>query len=286
MRILITGANGILGRALSERLANGHTLFLWGRDEVDLIDETRVRAAAEGMDFEAVIHTAAMTDVDRCESEYELAMAVNRDAARIVAVLARERGAKMVAVSTDYVFDGAKGAPYLEEDTPSPINAYGRTKLAGEVEVLRSGVASIVVRTSWLFGPGGKNFVDTIASKLDKGDGLEVVDDQRGSPTYSRDLAHAIELLLRRGSVGTVHVTNSGNTTRHGLAVEIGRYIGSAAAIAPIPSSRIKRPATRPAYSVLSGARYRALTGESPRPWEEALHHYLASRKAATGEAA
>lgn len=286
MRVLITGANGILGRALSTRLAKAHTLFLWGRDEAELTDEAKVRAAAKGIEFEAVVHAAAMTNVDGCESEPERAMAANRDATRIVADLARERGASIVYVSTDYVFDGTKGSPYLEEDPPRPISVYGRTKLAGEEAVRASGAKCLIVRTSWLFGLGGKNFVDTIATKLGRGEALEVVDDQRGSPTYASDLAQGIELLLRRGSEGTVHFTNSGQTTWYGLAVEIGRYVGTSATITPTTSDRFKRPAPRPAYSILSGARYRALTGETPRPWEEAVHHYLASRKALAGEAA
>ena len=286
MRILVTGANGILGRALAERLGKAHTLFLWGRDEADLTDEAQVRAAAQGIEFDAVIHAAAMTNVDGCETEPEKAMAANRDGTRHVAELARERNAVIAYVSTDYVFDGSKGAPYLEEDPPNPINAYGCSKLAGEEAVRASGARSLVVRTSWLFGHGGKNFVDTIATKLARGEALEVVDDQRGSPTYARDLAHGIELLLRRGATGTVHVTNSGQTTWYGFAVEIGRYLGSTASILPTTSDRFPRPAARPKFSVLSGARYRALTGESLPPWEEALHHYLASRKAMAGEAA
>jgi len=189
-------------------------------------------------------------------------------------------------VSTDYVFDGSKGSPYMEEDPTGPINVYGRTKLAGEDAARASGAPSLIVRTSWLYGRGGKNFVDTIAAKLGKGESLEVVDDQRGSPTYARDLADGIEVLLRRGATGTVHVTNSGQTTWHGFAVEIARYLGSSAAIAPTTSDRFQRPAPRPKYSVLSGARFRGLTGESLRSWDEALHHYLASRKAVAGEAA
>ena len=246
MRVLITGANGILGRALSERLGGAHTLYLWGRGEADLTDEAQVRAAGKSIAFEAVIHAAAMTNVDGCETEPERAMAANRDATRFVADLAREKGATLVYVSTDYVFDGSKGSPYLEEDPTGPINAYGRTKLAGEKAALASGAPCLIVRTSWLFGPGGKNFVDTIATKLGRGEHLDVVDDQRGSPTYARDLAYAIELLLRRGALGTVHATNSGHTTWHGFAVEIARYLGTSGTIAPTTSDKFRRPAPRP----------------------------------------
>jgi dTDP-4-dehydrorhamnose reductase len=286
VRILVTGANGMLGRALAERLSGGHTLLLWGRGEADLSDEAAVREAARSIEFDAVIHAAAFTEVDRCESEYELALRGNRDAVRHVALLARDRGARFVTVSTDYVFDGTKGTPYVEEDPTAPVNAYGRSKLEGEREALASGAAALVVRTSWLFGPGGKNFVDTIAGKLERGEPLEVVDDQQGSPTYTRDLAHGIARLLGRGVTGIVHVTNRGQTTWHGFAVAIARYLGSATPIAPISSDRIRRPAPRPAYSVLSGERYASLVGERMPRWEDALHHYLAARSATGGAAA
>lgn len=286
MRVLVTGAGGMLGRALQEKLQGAHTLFLWGREEADLTDDAQVAAASGGIVFDAVVHAAAMTDVDRCESEPDRALAVNRDAARNVADLARERGALLVYVSTDYVFDGAKRSPYLEEDPVGPINAYGRSKLEGERAVQASGARALVVRTSWLFGPGGRNFVDTIASKLERGESLRVVDDQRGSPTYTRDLAHAIELLLRRGSTGTVHATNSGTTTWYGLAREIARVLGSDAPITPVASEEFPRPAPRPRYSVLSGARFRAWTGENLRPWEEAVAHHLAARRSRSGEEA
>ena len=274
----------MLGRALQEKLRGAHTLYLWGREEADLTDAGQVGSAARGIAFDAVVHAAAMTDVDRCESEPDRALAVNRDATRNVADLARERGALFVYVSTDYVFDGTKRSPYLEEDPVGPINAYGRSKLEGERAARESGARSLVVRTSWLFGAGGKNFVDTIASKLERGESLRVVDDQKGSPTYTRDLVHAIELLLRRGATGTVHATNSGTTTWFGLAREIARVLGSDSSIEPVPTEAFPRPAPRPRYSVLSGARFRAWTGENLRPWEEAVGHYLAARRSRSME--
>lgn len=286
MRILVTGAEGILGRAIREGLASGNTLYLWGRDEVDVRDPERVRSAAAGIEFDAVIHAAAMTAVDRCESEFELAMATNRDGARHVAALAEERGATLVYLSTDYVFDGAKDGPYVEDDPPRPINAYGRSKLAGEVAAREVASKCLIARTSWVFGEGGKNFVDTIADLLRKGESPEVVIDQRGSPTYARDLARGIERLLRLGAAGVVNVTNSGSTTWHGFAVEIARYLGSAVPIRETTSDRFARPAARPRNSALSGERYRALTGESLPPWQEAVHDYLSRRPGLKGVAA
>jgi len=286
MRILVTGAEGILGRAIREWLASGNTLYLWGRDEVDVRDRDRVFAAAKGIEFDAVIHAAAMTAVDRCETEFDLAMSTNRDGTGHVASLAAERGATMVYLSTDYVFDGTKVDAYREDDPPKPINAYGRSKLAGEVVTRETAKKHLTVRTSWVFGEGGANFVDAIAGKLNKGEAPEVVTDQRGSPTYARDLARGIEKLLRLGTVGTVHVTNSGDTTWHGFAVEIAHYLGSPLPVRETTSDRFVRPAPRPKNSVLSGERFRALTGESLPSWQDALHDYLGRRSARKGAAA
>lgn len=286
MRILVTGADGILGRAIREWLASGNTLYLWGREEVDVCDPQRIQAAAKGIEFDAVIHAAAMTAVDRCETEHELAMATNRDGTRNVAALAEERGATLVYVSTDYVFDGTKEGPYLEDDPPRPINMYGHTKLAGEVAARGTARKCLVVRTSGVFGEGGRNFVDTIAELLRRGESPEVVTDQHGSPTYARDLALGIERLLRRGITGTVHVTNSGSTTWHGLAVEIARYLGLSDRIRATTSERVARPAPRPRNSILSGERYRALTGEPLPTWQEALRDYLGRRAGKMGTAA
>ena len=282
MRLLVTGANGILGRAIAERLGGAHTLLLWGREEADLTDPAQVEAASRGLTFDAVIHAAAMTNVDLCETERDLAFLNNRDATRHVGALAKERGATLVYVSSDYVFDGTKTTPYLEEDPTGPKSVYGSSKLAGEAAAAASGAPYIVVRTSWLFGAGGKNFVDTIAAKLAQGAPLRVVDDQKGSPTYARDLAHAIELLLRRGAQGIVHATNSGQTTWYGFAREIASAMGIAdASITPVTTEEFPRPAPRPRYSVLSGARFRALTGENLRPWEEGVRQYLSARRSA-----
>lgn len=286
MRILVTGAEGILGRAIREWLASGNTLYLWGRDEVDVRDRERVFAAAKGIEFDAVIHAAAMTAVDRCETEFDLAMATNRDGTRHVASLAAERDATMVYLSTDYIFDGTKSGPYLEDDPPKPINAYGRSKLAGEEVTRETARKHLTVRTSWVFGEGGANFVAAIAEKLSRGEAPEVVTDQRGSPTYARDLARGIEKLLRLGATGTVHVTNTGSTTWHGFAVEIARHLGSPLPVRETTSDKFKRPAARPTNSVLAGDRFRSLTGESLPTWEDAVHDYLGRRSARKGAAA
>jgi dTDP-4-dehydrorhamnose reductase len=286
MRILVTGAEGILGRAIREWLGPRHTLYLWGRGEADVEDPARVAEAARGIEFDAVIHAAAMTEVDRCESEFDRALSVNRDGTRNVARLARERGAVLVYVSTDYVFDGSKEGAYQEDDPPSPINAYGRSKLAGEEAAREIAPRCLIARTSWLYGLGGRNFVDSIAEKLQQGEIPEVVTDQRGSPTYARDLARGIERLLCAKATGVVHVTNRGETTWFGFAVAIAKHVGSGLAVRPTTSERFVRPARRPANSVLSGERFRALTGHTLPHWEEALRDYLTRRAEAKRGAA
>jgi dTDP-4-dehydrorhamnose reductase len=208
---------------------------------------------------------------------------VNRDGARNVALGCRETGTKLIHISTDYVFDGRKGEPYTENEVSHPINIYGQSKLEGEREILRlqtsdSRLQTLIVRTSWLFGKNGRNFVDTILRLSGERDELRVVDDQVGSPTYTVDLSEAIERLIDRGATGIVHCSNSGECSWYLFAREILRLKGKGGlSIIPIKSDELKRPAPRPPYSVLSNERYYNLTGYRMRSWEESLGDYLTS---------
>jgi dTDP-4-dehydrorhamnose reductase len=282
VRILITGANGILGRALRERLTGGDTLYLWGREEADITDEAATRAASRGLVFDTVIHAAAYTNVDGAESEPARAMSVNRDGTRNVAALARERGAVFVYVSSDYVFDGTKGAPYVEEDPPHPLGVYGATKLAGEEAALDSGAPCLVVRTSWLFGTHGPNFVEAIRNQIAKGTNpLRVVSDQQGRPTYTPHLADAIIrlALLATESAdarGIVHYADGPACSWFDFAQAIVEETGSDVTVKPVTTDEFPRPAKRPAYSVLSTVRYERLTGAAPASWRDGLRDYLA----------
>lgn len=280
MRIIITGAEGQLGAELVGALAAHGEVIGTTLADLDVTDPGCAdRVAALRPDW--VVHAAAATDVDGCEREPECAMAVNADGARRVAEGCRRAGAGLVYMSTDYVFDGNKGAPYTESDPPGPLNAYGRSKLEGERATRSLTSPWVIVRTAWLYGTHGKNFVKTILRKVAAGERLRVVDDQVGSPTYAGDLAGAVALLLSQGLTGLYHVSNSGACSWYEFAREILRLCGSdSTSLSRITSAELNRPAPRPAYSVLENAAWRAAGLPPLRPWPEALAAMLAALKA------
>jgi dTDP-4-dehydrorhamnose reductase len=243
--------------------------------EVDITDapatEEVVRAAAP----RAVVHCAAWTDVDGAESQEATALAVNGDGAGNVARAAAAHGARVVQVSTDYVFDGTKGEPYVEDDPPGPLSAYGRTKLAGEQAVAAATPDHAIARTAWLFGAGGKNFVDTVLRLAADRDELPVVADQVGSPTWVGHLAPALLDLAEGDGRGVFHVTASGVCSWCDLAAEAFAQAGAACRAVPTTSADFPRPAPRPALSALRATR--AGTPVLP-PWQEGLAAHLASR--------
>jgi dTDP-4-dehydrorhamnose reductase len=220
---------------------------------------------------------AAYTDVDGCERNPDLAFAVNRDGAANVATAAKLVGARLVFLSSDYVFDGKKTTPYEIGDARNPQSVYGRTKAEAEIKLLELMPNCCIARTSWLFGTGGKCFPDTILKLAAIRPALDVVNDQSGCPTYARDLARAITQLCRKNATGIVHVTNTGNCTWFEFAQEIVRSKGLAATVRPVSSEQMARPAPRPAYSVLSPTRLQALGIEMPS-WRDALKRYLEER--------
>jgi len=280
MRVLVVGHKGMLGQDLMRILEGRHVLSGADCDELDIREIESVRACLKTHAPEAVINAAAYTNVDGAESEESLAHDVNAKGAGNVAMAARELGARTVHLSTDYVFDGKKAAPYLEGDPTGPINAYGRSKLAGELAVLEADPDALIVRTEWLYGKGGKNFVETIIRLAGERDRLTVVDDQRGSPTWTVHLAKGIERLMSAGATGIVHATNSGVTTWHKFAVRIIELAGiKGVRVDPITSDQLDRPAKRPRNSVLDGSKFARITGAPMPAWEEALKHYMAERK-------
>jgi len=277
MRIEVIGCRGQLGRELMEVLegssheASGHDV-----DGVDVADPASVAAVLEAARPEAVINCAAWTAVDTAESEPEAAWQVNATGPRVLAEACRDRGIWLCHLSTDYVFDGTATEPIPEDATPHPRSAYGRGKLAGE-EAVREVLPGRhqVVRTSWLYGQRGPNFVLTILRAAGEGRPLRVVDDQWGSPTWTGHLAPALIRLLELAAAGTYHLTGSGSTSWHGFAEAILAAAGIRAALEPIPTSARPAPAPRPAYSVLDNRAWREL-GEAPLPaWEGGLRTYL-----------
>ena len=279
MRAMVTGAEGQLGAALT-RLLGDRVAWSGGRAELDVTDPDRVAAQVAEVRPDVVINAAAYNAVDAAEDDPVGAFAVNAFAPLYLASAAGESGAAMVHVSTDYVFDGAAARAYLESDAPAPLSVYAASKLAGENLVEGAGGAVLVVRTSGVFGRGGSrakrgSFPERILARARAGDPLRVVDDQVLSPTYAPDLAAAIVALVERGALGLVHVTNSGETSWHGLAVATLELSGVSADVATLTTAELGAAARRPAYSVLGSERLEGLGVGPLRSWRDALGELL-----------
>ncbi len=274
--IVVVGAKGMLGHDLMEVLEGD----VRGLDlpELDITDLASVRKSLLTLRPRLIVNAAAYTDVDGCEANVEQAMAVNGEGVGLLALTAREIGAKLVQVSTDYVFDGNKGEPYLEDDAIGPLSIYGESKLAGELNAAMA-PEFLIVRTQWLYGLHGKNFVETMLRLAAERSELSVVDDQVGSPTFTRDLALAIKALLDKGCCGTYHVANAGFCSWNEFARAIFVEEGVAVTVSHMSTEQLNRPARRPLYSTLDCGKLAADAGFVPRPWREALKEYLEIRK-------
>lgn len=246
--------------------------------DTDIRDAKRVREAVKGTRPDWIVLAAAYTDVDGCEGNPELAFAVNRDGAANVASAATEVGARLLFLSSDYVFDGKKTTPYEAGNPRNPQSVYGRTKAEAEIKLLEQMPDCCIARTSWLFGVGGKCFPDTILKLAASRPVLDVVNDQRGCPTYAADLARAIMQLCRKNASGIMHATNVGDCTWFEFAQQIVESAGLTTTVRPVSSEQMARPAPRPAYSVLSPACLQALGIEMPS-WRDALQRYLEQRQ-------
>jgi dTDP-4-dehydrorhamnose reductase len=278
MRVLVTGAAGMLGREVaSVAKAAGHCVSALSREDLDVLDAGTLRRTVAGERPDAVVNCAAWTDVDGAESDEAAATALNGDAARELAEAAAVAGASVLYPSTDYVFDGTKRTPYVESDPVAPQTAYGRSKLAGEIATAAANDRHFIVRTAWLFGIGGRNFVDTMLRLSETHDRLKVVMDQVGSPTYAVHLAAAIVRLLEVDSYGVHHVAGAGQCSWYDLAAETFRREQRQVTVSPCTAAEFPRPAQRPAYSVL--ATERRSTPALPH-WGDGLGAYLGERAA------
>jgi dTDP-4-dehydrorhamnose reductase len=257
---------------------SGDTVTGLSSREADIRDAKRVQEVVRETRPDWVLLAAAYTDVDGCESNADLAFAVNRDGAVNVATAAKTAGARLVFFSSDYVFDGKKTTPYETGDERNPQSVYGRTKAEAEVRLLELMPECCIARTSWLFGTGGKCFPDTILKLAASRPALDVVNDQRGCPTYAVDLARAIIQLCRKSVDGIVHVTNASDCTWFEFAQDIIRSAELSASVRPVSSQQMARPAPRPACSVLSATRLKSLGIEMPS-WRDALLRYLEQRQ-------
>ncbi len=277
MKVLVTGSSGMLGHDLSEALSlKGWDTFGLDYHIGDVTDLKGVRSVMKEFRPDTVVHCAAYTDVDGCEKDPDKAFKVNGLGTKNMAISCQEVGASMVYISTDYVFDGEKKRPYDELDNPNPINVYGRSKLLGEYYVQHLLNRFSIIRTSWLFGKNGKNFIDTILNLFKKEDTLKIVDDQLGSPTFSKDLASKVGEVIEREGFGVYHVTNSGICSWYEFAVKIVELADlQGKTVEPTDSETFKRPAKRPKNSILENRLLKLEGYGLLRSWGDALKEYL-----------
>ncbi len=289
MKIIITGAGGMLGSALASRFAgknDKYEVIVLSRADLDIRDLEKIKEVFKASKPDVVINGAAYTGVDKAERERELAFGVNSDGVENLAICASEVGAKLVHFSTDFVFDGSGTKPYKEDDRTSPIGVYGESKLEGEARLQKISDNFLIIRTSWLYGPKGKNFVTAIMNKVTSESELNVVCDQYGSPTYTIDLAEATEKLLEKDGRGIYNFSNDSGESGmswHEFAVGIwGQMVFrdmpyTIASVGEVTTEQYPTPAKRPKYSVLDTAKYTELTGSKPPDWKEALIRYFNS---------
>ena len=276
MKILIPGGGGMVGRMLAAVAPKrGHEAIPVPHAAWDIADPAAVEGLLERHRPAAVVNCAGFTNVDACETERDKAFRANAEGPGVLARACASARVPFLHLSSDYVFDGSARSPYPVDAPTGPVSAYGESKLAGEQRVAEAGGDWTLLRTAWVYGPWGKNFVTTILRLAKEQGRLKVVDDQVGSPTYTLDLAAAILNLLEKRVGGIVQVTNAGSCSWHRFAGEIVRLSGLSVPVEAVPSSAFPRPARRPAYSVLSLDRYSALSGRTPRPWEAALADFL-----------
>jgi dTDP-4-dehydrorhamnose reductase len=275
-RVLITGAGGMLGRELTDRfIKEGYEVTPTDIAQLDIKNYDACRMYLEKTEAQIVLNCAAYTLVDKAEEEPDTALEVNGFAPGILAEAVMEYGALLVHYSTDYVFDGTKDGFYTEDDTPSPLSAYGRSKLEGEKRIHESGCNSLIIRTEWLFGRLGNHFIRSIVKAAGRLQYLEVVNDQFGSPTYAFDLAEATEFLIRKNADGIVNFSNSGVTSWYTFAGLIFRELGIEKEILPITTDKLNRLAKRPRNSRLDISKYTEITGATPHTYYDAFRRYI-----------
>ncbi len=279
VRCLVTGAKGLLGTELVRWLRQeGEEVIGWDLPEHDITDVDKTISDMHRVGPQVVFHLAAWTDVDGCEQNPAKATAVNTQGTWTVALGSTEVKARMVYLSTDYVFDGKATKPYDEREKPNPLSVYGRSKLMGEKAVMRSAAEFYIVRTSGLYGRHGKNFVDTIIDIGRKQGQIKVVTDQVSSPTYAPDLCEPLYKLVRLAKPGVYHLTNSGQCSWFDFAKKIVELAGFRCEVLPTTAAELGRPAPRPSFSVLENRNYKRKFGRLLRPWQEALAEYIRTR--------
>ena len=275
MKVLITGGKGLLGRSIVPPLSERFDCAVYDIDEWDITSATAGEKMLGRHRPDVLLNLAAMTDVDGCEENTALAERSNVEGPAVLAGLCEEFHARLIHISTDYVFDGTKRLPYREDDEPNPRSVYGRTKLAGEKKILDRNIDWVIIRTEWLYGHSGSSFVDKVIAIAQSQGFARVVNDQRGSPTYARDLALPVSAIIEKGLTGIYHISNSGSCTWYDFAKAIFFTLRMDIDVSPISSADLGRKAERPSYSVFDLTKLSRDTGIAMRNWQEALTDYL-----------
>lgn len=276
MKILILGHKGMLGSDLFLRLFAFHELTGKDIEDFDIASQGACEEVIVETEPDVVINAAAYTNVDGCESDRDTCFSVNAEGVKNIALACRKKRIKIVHFSTDYVFDGTQRTPYQEDDKCNPLNVYGKSKLAGERYLRQFSDNFLLIRSAWLYGKNGKNFVKTIVEKARTETLLKIVDDQVGSPTFTWDLAAAVQLLIEGQHAGVFHITNRGNCSWYEFTVKILKSACiTDVTVKPIKSDALERPALRPHYSVLTCRKFMETTGKAMRYWQVALDDYI-----------
>lgn len=275
MKVLVAGGKGLLGTSITPALRERFDCTVYDIDDWDITSEDAGRRMFDLHRPDVLVNLAAMTDVDGCEDNAVLAESVNVEGPAVLADLCGAHRARLIHISTDYVFDGKKDVPYREDDEPNPRSVYGRTKLAGERRILGRDVNAAIIRTEWLYGRSGATFIDKVIAIAGAQGSARVVNDQKGSPTYARDLAGPVAAIIEKGLTGIYHVSNSGSCSWYDFAKAIFTIRGMDVDVVPISSAELGRKAARPANSVFDLTKLRRDTGIEMRGWMDALKDYL-----------
>lgn len=274
MKVLVTGSHGLLGTNIIPILRKDFDTIPLDIEEWDITDRNTGQKILQQYKPHTVINLAAFTDVDGCEDRKDYAMHINGVGPGIVAELCREYNISLVHFSSDYIFDGNTVSPYKENDRPNPLSVYGMTKLEGEKNVLRNHPAPLIIRTQWLYGDGGENFISKIMKVAQEKGFVEVVVDQIGSPTYAQDLAEPLVKLIKKKTSGIYHMANTGSCSWYEFAQRIFEYLHMNIPVYPVSSEQFKRKAKRPRYSVFDCSKLEQEIHITLRPWQEALRAY------------
>lgn len=277
MNVLLTGASGMLAPAFLNKQPRGWKLHAANRETLDICDPVAVQECVRAFRPILILNCAAFTRVDDCEVEVARAQAVNGAGPRHLAEAAKAVGAKLVHFSSDYVFDGTQDRPYDEADTAHPLSVYGASKWEGECHVRNTLDDHLILRTQWLYGKGGRHFVEAILHRADRNEALRVVNDQIGSPTWTEDLSEATLALIDAGARGTYHLVAAGHCSWYDFACQILREAGRDVAITPCTTAEFPRPARRPARGVLSTAKAKGVLGRALPAWDVALRRFMRS---------